>query len=533
MNKKTLFYRTRRASFLWKSALVLAVGMIALGTAVSLLNKSRLDAYQHALVSPQLVHELAEEMISGENSGQLTAAILEELASDLPFHEKLEDLRFLLSFAPEGEDLIFPAKEILSNLSEDEFEIASAFVGAILLPIADEAFERLIEQASSETPAPNANYALALAYESRSNDTDAIAALKREILISNSDPARQRLVNSCLDAKNFEVLEQLQNDPGFEPLITHYVQHKIALSKMNWPVLLKTYFSSAYEGVHVSMVLLAILTGVIWSAILLRFSGSMSVRSFPVQLAIPALVLGALSAHGTILCIYWQEYQHSFSMGSETINQLFYCIFGIGLREELLKLLFFVPLIPFLLKRNDLEILTLAGLVGLGFATAENINYFESSAGLSALGRFVTANFLHISLTALCGLTLTRAIIHRGKEIQLAAITFGMAVVAHGLYDAFIMVPALMDYSFLTYTVFVLISYQYFGWLRHLRDEWKDPFSITAVFTYGVILITGISFGLYAWNIGPLLAFQAVGYEVIGIGIILILFYREIPETIN
>ena len=80
---------------------------------------------------------------------------------------------------------------------------------------------------------------------------------------------------------------------------------------------------------------------------------------------------------------------------------------------------------------------------------------------------------------------------------------------------------------------FVLIGYQYFSWLRHLRDEWKDPFSITAVFTYGIIFVTGISFGLYAWNVSPFLAFKAIGYEVIGIGIILILFYREIPETIN
>ena len=91
----------------------------------------------------------------------------------------------------------------------------------------------------------------------------------------------------------------------------------------------------------------------------------------------------------------------------------------IGLREEALKLLLFVPLIPFLLNRDDLEILTVAGLVGLGFALEENINYFQASAGLSAVGRFATANFLHIALTAMCGLTLTRAIVHRGEDSKL------------------------------------------------------------------------------------------------------------------
>lgn len=133
----------------------------------------------------------------------------------------------------------------------------------------------------------------------------------------------------------------------------------------------------------------------------------------------------------------------------------------------------------------------------------------------------------------MCGLSLTRAVIHKGEEIQQAAIIFGMAVVIHGLYDAFIMVPALSDYSFLSSTVFVLMGYQYFGWLRHSRTSWKDPISITATFTYGVIFVTGISFGLYAWNSGPFPALQAIAHEVIGVGIILVLFYREIPETIE
>ncbi len=204
------------------------------------------------------------------------------------------------------------------------------------------------------------------------------------------------------------------------------------------------------------------------------------------------------------------------------------------MREEFLKLLCFTPLLPFLLKRkNDLEILTVASLVGLGFATEENINYFEMSQGVSALGRFITANFLHIALTGLCGLSLAHAFIHRAAYIQQAAATFLLAVLVHGAYDAFLIIPELSDYSILTTILFVLIVYQYFTWVRHLRVRWRNPFSITAQFTFSLIAISGASSLLLAWDFGAYQAFGLMSTEVLSLAVLLVVFYREIPESIQ
>jgi RsiW-degrading membrane proteinase PrsW (M82 family) len=324
-------------------------------------------------------------------------------------------------------------------------------------------------------------------------------------------------------------LDALADDPTYGEFISPSILQKMARARMDWPNILKYHFKSAYAETRISMTLLAVLSGLVWAFLLIRFNGTFSkVWNY----SIPALILGALSAHATLLAVFWLEGVHGMSFGQNMYQQLVYCL-GIGLREEGLKLLFFTPLIPFLWRRSDLEILTVAGLVGLGFAMEENINYFEASAGLSAVGRFATANFLHIALTAMCGLTLARACIHRGEDIQHAITTFTLAVAVHGFYDAFLMVPALLEYSWLTYTVFVLMGFQYFGWLRHLREEWNDPFSITATFTYGLILVTGFSFILYAWDSGPITALQSVVSEAISIAIVLVLFYREIPERIE
>ena len=535
MTKRDLFNLTRSKGFLWKSSAVLAVFFIVLGSGLSFLNTDRIDAYEQILASSGYLEEYEGEIEGLQQPAmgdQLSIALREELISDRPFHEKLEDIEFLIFLSEVAQAPEMPAHEELSGWSKEKYEMMSAFVAAGFDRENDEALWMLMDFTEESYPIPGANYALALVYERRAMP-EAVDALLREIKLHNSNPARQRLVNLFLDLKAVDRLEVLLEDPAFAPFIKNYALREIALAKMDWPMLVKTQLAATYEHVRMGMVLLALLSGAIWITILLRFNGTISLGSSCVKMAIPALLLGALSAHATILVIFAQEHYLNFTEGTDDLHRFIYCILGIGLREEGLKLLFFVPLLPFLRKKDDLEILAIAGLVGLGFAIEENIGYFQGSAGVSALGRFATANFLHLSLTALCGLSLARAFSHKANEIAQAAITFGLAVVAHGLYDAFIMVPMLEEYSMFTSTVFVLIGFQYFGWLKHLRDDWRDPISITAVFTFGIVVVTGISFCLFAWQVGAMLAFQAIGYEVLGVGIILIMFYREIPETLQ
>jgi RsiW-degrading membrane proteinase PrsW (M82 family) len=527
MDKRKLYRLTRQTGFLWKSAGILAVVIVALGIGISFLNTGRLEVFDK-LTSPSFSLGEFDDQLDGllpdeSNEQAFAEAIGKTLERDRPFHEKLLDIQYLLFFVEPKTPVSLSGADALSS---NEFAVVEAFLTATS---GKKSVEPLKTMAETQSAPPFANYALALANELEEDDPAAIEALRREILLHGSDPARERLIDTFLDLSDHKALEQLAADPDFAPFITPYVLQEIALGKMDWPVILETHFAAAYENANWAMALLALLSGLVWATILFRFNGSLSVW----PLALPALVLGALSAHATLLFIYWQEYQLGFEMGAGIVSQLIYCVLGIGLREEALKLLLFVPLIPFLLKRDDLEILTVAGLVGLGFAIEENIGYFTGSAGTSALGRFVTANFLHIALTAMCGLTLVRAIVHRGEDIAHAANTFALAVAIHGLYDAFLMVYAFSDYSFLAMTVFVLMGYQYFGWLRHLRDEWRDPVSITFIFTLGVVFVTGLSFALYAWEVGPSLAFQSIGFEVIGIAIILIMFFREIPETLE
>ncbi|MDF7798738.1 PrsW family glutamic-type intramembrane protease [Pontiellaceae bacterium B1224] len=530
MNNKKWFNLTRQTSFIWQSGAVLILIMLLLGICLSFFNTNRMDSYQALFATPQRMDEFQEELENfrgqGTDSNRIANALVESLVGEMPFYEKLESIaRVLYHFRPE-QTLEVPMS---GTLSGEQTEIASALIIACADLENKAALQTLENIAMADQPPPDANFALALAYDNRAENLAAITALNREIDLHDSSYARERLVGAYLTLNKYDALEALARDPKYDEYITPYILQDIAIDQMDWPRIVKYHFASAYQETKPAMAILALLSGLVWAYLLIRFNGTFS-RVW--KFLVPALILGALSAHATLLCIFWLEGQFGMDWSNNVYQQLVYCL-GIGLREEGMKLLLFVPLIPFLRKRSDLEILTVAGLVGLGFALEENINYFEASAGLAAVARFATANFLHIALTAMCGLTLARAFLHRGEDIQNAFITFVLAVAIHGFYDAFIMVPALMDYSWLTYTVFVLMGFQYFGWLRHLREEWNDPFSITATFTYGIIIVTGLTFILYAWDAGPIPAIQAVISEVISIAILLVLFYREIPETIR
>ncbi|QBG48532.1 PrsW family intramembrane metalloprotease [Verrucomicrobia bacterium S94] len=525
MNKQKLFQKTRSVSFLLKSSAFLAAILLALGTGISFLNTDRLSLYQQIISRPVSLETIGrgadEPMEDRGGSNRITKALVECLESDDAFHIKILHIADLFYYIETDAPVRLPSIEALDSHQQ---AIAEALVTACV----EGDFKPLESLAAGDAP-PDANYALAVAFENTGNSEGELKALYREIDLYNPAYARQRIVEIYLELQRYDILDALAREDDYCDFFSAWVLQDIAIHRLDWPMILKTLIPAAYEDILPATVVLAVLSGFIWTTVLIRFNGRFSnVWKF----VIPALLLGALSAHATLLAVFWQEHQMGFGLGEGVYHQLLYCL-AIGLKEEVIKLLLFVPLIPFLRSKSDLVLLTVAALVGLGFAIEENINYFSASAGLSAVARFATANFLHIALTAMCGLSLARAVYHRGKDIPQAAVTLVLAVAIHGFYDAFMMVETFENYSWLTYTVFILMGYQYFSWLRYLREEWQDAFSITAVFTYGIITVTGLSFTLFAWFTGPYPALQAVLSEAIGIAIILILFYREIPETIR
>lgn len=211
----------------------------------------------------------------------------------------------------------------------------------------------------------------------------------------------------------------------------------------------------------------ALFTATIWFLILMPFWELNRTR---LLLSLLAFLAGVFSTGLTIYAVMLQERMQGFTadVNAPLLNQILFYVAGVGLREETLKLLCFVPFAIWAAKRGRyLDGLILAALVGLGFAFKENILYF--SGGLSSFTawvRFLTANVLHFSLTGIAGYYLVKMIHRKFYGLETFLLAFIGAVCAHGLYNSVIAVPQLAHYSPLS-TIFVaLMAYQFFDPLR-------------------------------------------------------------------
>jgi RsiW-degrading membrane proteinase PrsW (M82 family) len=243
-------------------------------------------------------------------------------------------------------------------------------------------------------------------------------------------------------------------------------------------------------------------------------------------------VLGGLSIWPTHFFGMWLRRRFSLAESVDLIEGVRFFVLGVGLPEEGAKLLCFVPLIPLLLRvRGDLIAMMTAGCVGLGFAFVENVTYFHGSVGKDAVGRYLTANPLHMTLTGLAGLALYRAARDpKGWGLQ-ALLVFGLMVVAHGLYDATIAIPAFGDLAIVGSIIFALVIYQFFRELRELRPKRSETVSLTATFLAGVSLVTAATFVYISSLVGFQAASDAMVLQVVSLSLMAYLFLREMPET--
>ena len=245
-----------------------------------------------------------------------------------------------------------------------------------------------------------------------------------------------------------------------------------------------------------------------------------------------AIALGVLSIWPTHFFGRWQEHVWNLHESPELIPGVRYFVLGVGLREEVAKLLCVLPLIPLLLHfRDPLTGLILSGCVGLGFAYAENIGYFSGSGGVDSMGRFLTANPFHFTATGLAGLMLYRVCRDPKGWGSHAIGVFGMLIFAHGLYDAFQVVPALQEYGLFAMIIFALVVYQFFRELREMRPSQGDTISLSANFLCGVSVLTAATFVYVSATLGTSVAFDTLASGVTGLAVMVYLFLREMPET--
>lgn len=544
--ERRLHRASRSQGFLWKFAATVILTGIAVGYGLSWLNpsgpenfRSRVlalsglpieepDAKRPRVAEPTLA---LPEGVETEQPAMALAVFAQQIADpEVPFFSVLLIMPRLAEAIPARHDDAL-RKVLRQRFSETETALALNFLRA--WELRDRAaFERLQTMAAATPPVLHANYALGRIELQQEHFLAAVPYFLHEGERPEAHSARYLAIVALLEGNAPDRAQTLLREPAFADLFTPHVELSLAIAQRDWASILHALVRMQLHSYTWDVLVLAGLAGAAWAFFLVHLGEWPRLRSKIAILSLVGFVLGVLSTTATLYAVILQDDILGFAPGTETPRVILYYIAGVGLREELCKLLAFAPLL-FFMRRNydDFTALIVASFVGLGFAIEENGSYFVASAATSVPGRFLSANFFHIALTGLNGLALFRAF--RGSAgLNEFLFIFPLTVVLHGLYDAFMSLPDL-DQGYFSMCIFVGFSMYYFRRVHELRENVRMTISLTGAFVFATSLLAAAMIVFQMTKLGASAGAQVMFLEIVGSVILLIMFFREFREPLE
>jgi protease PrsW len=525
-------YGRRRAIRLWVPAVIIGLLSIVIAQLTwAWLNRGRPIAEQAGRVA---------EMGELDTAERLYWQILRAHPADLDSWIHFIDVHTVLQHrgddeAPGAGDIIKASlgdaeiRQQMARIGNAEVStLVSYWYGMQAIPkTADPAGVKTL--ADKEPPARMANYLLA---RTALEDEDWSTAARRFEREGLAFPQRRehllRLAMSLWIRHNaWGEVHKRVGDPRYAGVQDAAFRLELATHDRDWPGILLWCWPAGYVHTEAWPVALALLAAILWFTIAARLGRIGDPERGRPLLYVVAFVLGIASIYPTLLLITVEESIFAFRVLEQPIPDAIYYVFGVGLREELCKLLLFLPLLPVLKRRGSrIEAMTCGALVGLGFAAEENISYFHMAAG-AALARFLTANFLHMSLTALVALSVFDASRGRSTPRDRFDVLFPLMVVIHGAYDFFLSTNGL---SLLSMLLFIFVSRQFLRQLLIASSAEEEQGALRLLIT-SMFLLTGVSY-VYATTLaGPLVAVQLIALGFLGVIIVIFMFVRELSPA--
>lgn len=357
-----------------------------------------------------------------------------------------------------------------------------------------------------------------------------------------ADPNNALAIRSTLKIlkhkEQFHKISLLLQQPEYKKHADARFIYRFLCQRQHYWQMLPYLFKSNLENYTWQWVLAAIGVGSCWFIFCIHMGLGWQWPVSTKILAVIAVLLGMMSALACLAVVVIQndllQYDSAHSEEMEMRFNLLYCIFGIGLREEVIKILFLLPLAPILVRlKDDLAIITIASLVGLGFAIEENINYYLASGGSAIISRFLTANFFHLTLTGYGGYYLIKAMQTGGQNWRIFFLQLAQIIMCHAIYDFFLIEPMVANYSIFATMLYIWIAQQYLRLVLAAGGRHKRSVSLTRVFVACITGATGINYLLMAANFGIFEGLRLTAMGLLGVIIITYMFFYEFDEVVG
>ncbi len=336
-------------------------------------------------------------------------------------------------------------------------------------------------------------------------------------------------------------MEEALRDPRVEARAEPWLELRVAIRARDWKRAARAYVRSLPPSLSIGTGLLAAIAALAWGTFCARLGGLGARPRLRAPLYLAAFVLGFASVTLTLAIAALEEGLLNMTETGDTVRDALYFTFGVGLREEAPKLLFFAALLPILHRKGTrLDVLVCGALVGLGFAAEENLNYLRVGDLSTGMARFLTANFFHMSMTAILAGALDDMLRAKddGASMRFSKALLGVAGL-HGLYDFFLSEHSFGgrgreggNDGFLAMLIFLLLARWFLALVSAARAKERaaNP-RLLETFAFGMAIVVGASFVYASALVGPGAAASALAEGLLGLGIIIILFVQELRRV--
>ncbi|MEA3186325.1 MAG: protease PrsW [Chthoniobacter sp.] len=441
------------------------------------------------------------------------------------------DLEKVLLALPETWEI--DDQPVTTALEKSQLDHAGKMVAAAywdsLHPSSGEANAELIYYAHYIHPVRFANE-LVGDFHAKANHLDKAAEYYgREVKFFNAQTARAKLIPILLAKHDVEAARKLAGDDAITMNLSVQEKLTVAAKTHRWGDLVKPIIEMEKSLLRPIPLVLAIVAGLTWLAVSLHAIQPPGVFCFRVIVPLLAVLAGMVSTSPTLFAVAWQEEMWGMAATGDFLKDLPMYLFGVGPREELIKLLFFLPFVPALLiRKSRLEMLIVAGCVGLGFAVSENLLYFAQLGPAAAFGRCLLANFLHLSMTGLIGFALCEWLMAPVRKLLPFLGTFVAVALAHGLFDA--LLPIVIKGISPSMIIFSVLALFFFRLLAANRAKIADTFSMAGTLVIGISALAATIIVTASMTLGFRTMLGVLIVNAIVMSMVVVMFYFQLTE---
>ena len=538
--RSRIHHLTRNRVFLIKTAL----GILAAGFSIALLivwlsAEERKTAFSvHVDPFEQLIREGYHRLLHGpEKQPRELSRWLQRVISR---HEHLSDATesppmSVAAFVESGKLAVYDVRKIIARHAggtPQEQMLADAVIAALDPRDArgSEAMERMRHAAARRPAIPLANELLGFLLMRQEEKEAALAAWVVEGEFEDADAIREKALRLALQLRDQALLASLMQRPlwrdSASPLLLHRIGGLIGDLWLQWTGL----FGHQLMNARIGTLLFALLAGSLWYVILVQRSRDTRWRwAWPL---VP-VIAGVCSVWPTLAILAYQTDHLGMSEDAPFPWDAWHWLGGVGLREELCKLVLFSVLLPWLLWRRDAGLALLAAaFTGLGFALEENVSNYYGEGGGVVWTRFLTANFFHAALTGIAGLALFELLQSRFARPERFFTAFLGVVAAHGFYDYSLSANFSFDqgsFDFISIVILALAATWFFDALAEHTRESPGAVSPAAIFLLGSALLVAVMFIAAALSGQGMSGIADVGKECAGVAPVMWIYWRKFP----